>query len=191
MVCRLVEQQQAGLGGERADEPGAAALPAGCCGGFHIEIDAEARRDGIELVIFGRVASGAGEIAERCEACHGGLLFEADDREGGRDSAAAFVELDFAGDELHQRGFAGTIAADEGESIARIECEIEAAEQPVGALPEASVFESEDWISHGAQVAVRGLARKRLLGACMMFMDYSVRRRQWSGCEVIDFDACA
>ena len=148
MVGRLVEQQQVRLFGQGADQRGAAAFPARSGGGIAVEIGTETRGDRIEQVIGRGVMAGSGIIPQRGKAGEVGVLLQPHDLEAGRHGAAAFVELDFSGDELEQRGLANAVAADQRQPVTGIDGQVKAAEQPVAALAQAGVFKGENGFGH-------------------------------------------
>ena len=145
VVGRLVEEQDIGVLGERADDCGPATLPATCGRGRAGEVDAELIGDGRGFVRFGRIAAGEDPVAERAMAGHHRVLFEQDHAAAGNEGPAALVGVDGPGEAFEQRGLACAVAADQCEAVARADMDVELSKQPALALDETEIFERENW----------------------------------------------
>ena len=145
MVGRLVEQQQIGFTGQCAANRSAPFLTAACGLGFAVQINAQLVRNGAHG-IFGRAFFAVnGKIDEPLERCHIGVLFQHDDICAGNDNACAFVRLNRAGDQFHQRCLARAIAADQREPVACADKQVDILKQPAATLLQREIFKCEDW----------------------------------------------
>src|SRR4051794_15918018 len=90
-----------------------------------------------------RIVAGQSEVEKGLVAGEEGVLLQRDDPGAWLNRAGAPVRLDFAGDQLEQRGLAGAVAADEREPVALADREIQVLEQPAGALDQAQAFPAE------------------------------------------------
>ena len=134
MVGRLVEQQQIGFACKRAANRSAPFLTAACGLGFAVQINAQLVRNGAHC-IFGRaVFAMNGKVNEPIERCHVGVLFQHDDVGARNDNAIAFVRLDRASDQFHQRCFTRAIAANQREPIACANKQVDILKQPAATL---------------------------------------------------------
>ena len=75
-----------------------------------------------------------GKVDEPIERCHVGVLFQHDDICAGNDNAIAFVRLDRASDQFHQRCFARAIAANQREPVACANKQVDILKQPAATL---------------------------------------------------------
>jgi hypothetical protein len=96
--------------------------------------------------IFGRAFFAMnGKIDQPRERCDVGVLFQHDDICAGNDNAIAFVRLDRASNQFHQRCFAGAIAANKREPVACANKQVDILKQPAATLLQREIFECEDW----------------------------------------------
>lgn len=75
-----------------------------------------------------------GKIDEPFERCNIGVLFQHHDICAGNDNACAFVRLDRARHQFHQRCFARAIAADQREPVACANKQVDILKQPAATL---------------------------------------------------------
>ena len=156
VVGRLVEQQHLGLLRQRAGDRRATLLAAARGRTRPVEVDAELVGDSFDNIGFRRIITVQREVAQRSVGDNRRILVEQDDARSGSDRAATLVDLGPAGEDLEQRRLACTVAPDQRQPVALADREVEAAQQPAGALDEADVFECEDGSCHGGDVGDLG-----------------------------------
>ena len=149
VVGRFVEQQDLGLLRQGAGDRGAALLAARRRRAGPVEVDAELVGDALDDILFRRVIAGEGEVAERGEPGDRRVLVEQDDARAGADRPPPLVDLDPPGEDLEQRRLARAVAADERQTVALADGEVESPQQPAAALDQADVFERDDGSCHG------------------------------------------
>ena len=151
MIGRLVEQENVRARSERLGQGGAAGFAAGQDFGIFQPGQAEMFQQ--VLGAIGIIAAGQAGLDirhHRLEFRQVGILLEIADRRAGMDEAFAFVGLDCAGGDFHQRRLARAIAADQAQAFALANAEISAVEQGGDAEGEVDILEREKRWSHEA-----------------------------------------
>ena len=147
MVGWLIQQQQVGRFGQHTHQRGAATFAARCRGSGAGEIEPDLigqRRHFVRL----RAAS-QHIVFQSFEVAHRRILFQPADLQPAGEGAPALIRFDAAVDDLQQRGFAGAVAADQGDTVACIKGERQALEQPTGAVLQSDRFKSENGFGPG------------------------------------------
>ena len=167
MVGRLVEQQDVGIGRQRADDRRAACLAAGQR--FRIFLAGEPepfkhRGHAIRIVERPEVALGkgaGGRVAGKV-----GLLREIAHRRAGLQEAHARIRLEHAGRDFEQRRLARAVATDEAESLTALDRQAGAFEQGAAASAQrkVDVLESEKGWRHARSLARHPGRAKRRFG---------------------------
>ncbi len=99
---------------------------------------------------------------------HSRLLLQQHHARARHDGAPALVRFDPPGDQLEQRRLAGPVAPDQRQPVARLDMDVEAAEQPPRSLDEAEIFICEDWAAMRAPLGRAGdRASWRLNDRCL------------------------
>ena len=163
MVGGLVQQQDIGRGRQHARQRGAAGLAAGQVRGIFVAVQPELLQQIAGLVVVVARAEAGFDIGQRGrEAGKIGLLRQIADGRAGLHEAAAAVGLDEAGRDLQQRRFAGAVAADQADALARRHRQFDARQQRRAAEGQLDVFQLDQrrrhrfWFNSGfARIALR------------------------------------
>ena len=152
MVGGLVEQQHVGLGHQRAGERGAARLAARQLAGIFGAVERHLGQQGRDAVVAGAERIGqagrdivgdgrmAGEIRLLRQGRHGGA---------GLGEARAGIGDRLAGQDLQQGRFAGAVAADQAQTLAGRDAELDAVEDGLVAQVVADAGKGQEgWFSH-------------------------------------------
>ena len=149
MVGRLVEQQDVGLGRERARERRAPRLAAGKARGVFVAGEPE---------LFEQVARAMGVVAGRKARLHIGerggearqvrFLRQIADGGAGLREACAAIGLHRSGGDLQERGFARAVAADQADALALADRQLRAFQQRRAAEGEVDVLQGEKGRGH-------------------------------------------
>ena len=153
MVGRLVEEQDVGLGRERAGERRAAALAAGEARRVFLAGEAEGFEEIARAVrIVARRQPGLDEGSGGREAGEVRLLRQVADGHRRLEEAAAAVGLDQPGGDLEERRLARAVAPDQAQALARADRQLGAVEQRRAAEGQAMSWRRR---SGGAMARVR------------------------------------
>ena len=153
MVRRLVEEQDVGLGRQRAGDRGAADLAAGEALRVLLAGEAQfAQQIGAAVRIIRRAEAGLNVIQNGCMGREVRLLREIADRGAGLHPALALVRLDHAGGDLEERRLARAVAPDERHALALGDGEFGIFENGPAAEGEADATEMKKNPAHGSGV---------------------------------------
>jgi hypothetical protein len=142
VVGRLVQQQHVGLFGEGARQGGAALLATRQALCALLGIQAEVSQGGLSLVVLG---AAGGAVVQQGVAGDLRLLTDEDDLGAGLHRALAAVGLDaLVGQDLQQCALARAVAADQAGAHARLQGQVDAVEQGLGAVGETDILEGEN-----------------------------------------------
>ena len=149
MVGRFVEQQDVGLGCQRAGNGGAADLATRKVVWLFIAVEAEClQQQSWPMTVAVRSEVGAGIVEDCREAREVRLLRQiADGCTGLRDARAAIC-LDVSGGNLEQCRFTRSVAAHEANPVAGADFEIGTVEQRLGAKGDVDVGQGEQRSGH-------------------------------------------
>jgi hypothetical protein len=124
------------------------------------EIDPKLVGNRGRLVRFRCVATIQHPRLERLKALHVGVLLEQNDMRARHDRTLSLVRIDQSGEALEQCCLAGSVTADQRQSVALANVQIEAAEQPALALDQPKVFVGENWRRHCGRLEERSARLK-------------------------------
>ena len=138
MVGGLVEQQNVRLGDQRPGDRDPAPLAAGEALPEPLGIEPQIlQQHRCPMLAQRRIGIGGkpeqDALGERALGIERRVLLEIADQALLLAGARARVELDHAGQHLHQAGLAAAVAADEADGVTRLDIEIDAGEQPLAA----------------------------------------------------------
>ena len=139
MVGGLVEQQQLGFGRQRPGDRRAPRLAAGKMAGVGVGVEPGLIEQRAGAIGLGLVEAMRGEIERRGEAGEVRGLFEIGHRQARLHEALARIGRDLAGGDAQQRRFAGAVAADQRDALARRDRQLRAGEQRRDAEREVDV----------------------------------------------------
>ena len=137
MVGRLVQQQDVGLGIDRACQRDAACLAAGQAIAHPVWIKPQTHQKFIGLVQRGRAFSAVGVMAhcDKGTQCHAarqiGCLRQIGNAGAGCHPQAALIHIGAAGHQLHQAGFASPVAPDKRQPVTGMQGQVGIAQQPL------------------------------------------------------------
>ena len=149
MVGRLVQQQDVGVLRQSPRDCRTPPFAAAGRRGVARQVDAELVGDRRGLMRLGRVASVQHPIVERPKPIHVWILLEQHDIRARHDRAFALIRIDQSREALEQGRLARPIAADQRETVAFADVQVEAAKQPPLALDQSEIFVRENWRRHG------------------------------------------
>ena len=136
VICRLVEEQDVGLGIERAGKRYAARLAAGQPVRQTVRVEPEPLKELLGLVDRHRPAEPVGVMAGDDDASqrHAGRdhrrLRKIGDAGARGHPVASLIHVGAAGHQLHQARLAGAVAPDEGQPVAGMKRQVGAAKKP-------------------------------------------------------------
>ncbi|CAI8185293.1 MAG: Uncharacterised protein [SAR116 cluster bacterium] len=145
MVGRLVQQQNVGFRVERAGQRYPARLAAGQPVTHPVRIKTKPLQEFLGLVDRDRAAKAVGimahgdKAAQRHPARQIGGLRQIGDTGARRNPQAALIHIGAAGHQLHQAGFAGTIAPDKRQPVPGMQRQVGMAQQPAVTQIDAAI----------------------------------------------------
>ncbi len=181
MVGRLVEEQQAGLGGEGLGEEAAALQAAGEGVEGAVFGEAKAGDEVIDaqvlLPVFGNIVvaeAGSHDVPDVTRQAFRDLLGQAGDADAFGDGHRARIGGGFARGDAHEGGLAGAVTAEQTDAFAFLDLEVEVVQDGRAAETDIDVEETEE--GHCPEMWGRGRAEARKMAVRPHCCRYPARR---------------